>query len=54
MIDRFKNFNNFIEKAKEVHNGYYSYDKVNYINARKNVVITCPIHEISNNFLIII
>jgi very-short-patch-repair endonuclease len=37
-------FNNFIQKANNIHNGFYSYKKVNYINVRKNVVITCPTH----------
>lgn len=38
------NYLNFIKKSKEIHNGFYNYDKVNYKNARTNVVITCPIH----------
>lgn len=37
-------FDSFINKAIEIHNGFYSYDKVDYVNARKKVVITCPIH----------
>ena len=44
MSDKFENFNNFIERAKNIHNGFYSYDNVDYINARKDVTITCPIH----------
>jgi hypothetical protein len=34
----------FFEKALEKHNNYYSYDKVDYINAKTNILITCPIH----------
>jgi hypothetical protein len=34
----------FLEKANNMHNYFYSYDKVNYINARSKVIITCPIH----------
>ena len=44
MINRFKNFNNFIEKANKIHNGYYSYDKVNYINAKTKISIICREH----------
>lgn len=34
----------FISKAMEKHNGKYSYTNCNYIGARYNVKITCPIH----------
>ena len=34
----------FIKEAKEVHNNKYTYEKVNYINAKTKVTITCPIH----------
>jgi len=34
----------FIEKAKEVHGGYYSYDKTVYIRSKQKVIITCPEH----------
>lgn len=34
----------FIEEAKRVHNGFYSYDKSCYIDAKTNVIITCPVH----------
>lgn len=37
-------FNNFIKKSNIVHNGYYSYNDVNYSNARTKVEITCPKH----------
>lgn len=34
----------FIQKATELHEGFYTYDKTNYINCRSMVTITCPIH----------
>ena len=34
----------FIQKAKEVHGNKYDYSKVNYINSKTNVVITCKDH----------
>ncbi len=34
----------FVEKAKIIHDGKYIYDKVIYINSSKKVVITCPDH----------
>ena len=34
----------FIERAKEVHNDKYDYSKVNYENCRTKVCITCPEH----------
>ena len=34
----------FVAKANCIHNNYYSYDKVNYINSYTKVIITCPIH----------
>lgn len=34
----------FINKAREVHNGKYKYDKVNFINSVRKVIITCPEH----------
>lgn len=34
----------FIEKSSKVHNGKYSYNKVNYRKNQENVIITCPIH----------
>lgn len=36
--------NDFIQKAAELHNGFYSYDHTKYINCRTAVLITCPIH----------
>jgi hypothetical protein len=38
------NFQNFIDKAKEIHSSFYNYDKVKYKNARTKVTITCPVH----------
>lgn len=35
---------NFIEKAKKIHNGKYDYSKTKYITAIKPVIITCPLH----------
>lgn len=34
----------FIEKANSIFNGKYSYEKVNYVNYKTEVTITCPIH----------
>ena len=34
----------FIEKASQIHNNYYDYSKVNYINSKTKVIIICPIH----------
>ena len=34
----------FINKAREVHNGKYKYDKVNFINSVRKVIISCPDH----------
>ena len=34
----------FIEKAMAVHNGFYDYSAVEYINSHTHVQITCPIH----------
>lgn len=34
----------FIDKAKDIHAGKYSYSKCYYNNSRTKVVITCPIH----------
>ena len=34
----------FIEKAKGVHNNKYDYSKVVYINSRSKITITCPTH----------
>lgn len=34
----------FIEKSRQVHGDKYDYYKVEYVNNRTKVVITCPIH----------
>jgi very-short-patch-repair endonuclease len=34
----------FICKAKEIHSDKYDYSKVEYINSREKIIITCPIH----------
>jgi len=44
------NSKEFIEKAQKVHHNpdgspKYTYDNVNYVNSKKNVLITCPIHS---------
>jgi hypothetical protein len=33
-----------ISRFKEVHGGSYSYERVNYVNSRAKVSITCPVH----------
>lgn len=35
---------NFLARAKEIHQGKYDYSKVNYISALKKVCIICPEH----------
>lgn len=43
-----KHFNlgkgNFVEKANAVHNGFYDYSAVEYVNSHTYVQIICPIH----------
>lgn len=39
---RIKNTEDFIKKAKDVHNNYYTYDKTNYVSTRTKMIITCP------------
>lgn len=34
----------FIEKANNVHNGYYSYNKTVYMGTDNKTTITCPVH----------
>ena len=34
----------FISKAKLVHNNFYDYNNINYSNANNKINITCPIH----------
>jgi hypothetical protein len=34
----------FIQKARDLHEGFYTYDNTNYTNSRTLITITCPIH----------
>jgi Zn finger protein HypA/HybF involved in hydrogenase expression len=34
----------FISKANKIHNNTYDYSKVNYVNSKTKVIITCPVH----------
>ena len=34
----------FIEESNMIHNNFFNYDKINYINNSTDVIITCPIH----------
>ena len=34
----------FIKKATKKYNNYYNYDKVDYINNRTPITVTCPVH----------
>ena len=34
----------FIKRANEIHNRFYDYSLVNYVNAKTKVIIKCPIH----------
>lgn len=36
----------FIKRAKEIHNGIYNYDAVNYVNSKTKVQISCSKHGI--------
>jgi hypothetical protein len=36
--------NDFIDKAKEIHNDKYDYSKINYIKMNEKVIITCKEH----------
>lgn len=38
------NTSDFIEKAQSVHGNEYDYSKVNYVNNKTNVIITCKLH----------
>lgn len=38
------NSEDFIEKAKNIHNDKYDYFKTEYVNNTTKVIITCPIH----------
>lgn len=41
---RAKTNEDFKEEASKVHNNFYNYDKVNYVNWNEDVIITCPNH----------
>jgi hypothetical protein len=34
----------FIQKAIDLHEGFYSYSQTKYVNSRSAVIVTCPIH----------
>lgn len=34
----------FIERCTKIHNGFYNYDKTNYVGQHEKVIIICPIH----------
>lgn len=37
-------FDEFLEKANFVHNGFYNYNQVNWLEAKSKIDIICPIH----------
>lgn len=48
MEDGIKMYNNndFIDKANNVHNNFYNYSLVNYVNSKSKVKIICPEHGV--------
>lgn len=38
------NTESYVAKAKEVHNGFYTYESVNYADAGSTITVTCPKH----------
>ena len=38
------NTNEWIEKAKYVHNNYFSYEKSEYKGSNNKIIVTCPVH----------
>ena len=43
--ERIKKANNkFVKEASELHNNKYDYSKSNYMSAKENIIIICPIH----------
>lgn len=34
----------FVTKAKYVHNNFFSYERCNYVDSQSKVIVTCPIH----------
>lgn len=45
VIKRSSNSDEFIRKARIVHNDKYDYSKVKYKNVHDKVIIICPIHS---------
>lgn len=39
-----KSIENFIKQANEIYKNKYNYDKVDYVNDKTPIIITCPIH----------
>jgi hypothetical protein len=39
-------YNTFIEKSNLVHNNYYEYSGINYINSKTKITIMCPVHGV--------
>jgi Zn finger protein HypA/HybF involved in hydrogenase expression len=39
-----KNIDDFLNQVNITHNNFFSYDKINYINNKTDIVVTCPIH----------
>jgi hypothetical protein len=44
MNKRTLSVDDFIEKAKQIHNNKYSYDKINYSKRNDHIIIICPVH----------
>lgn len=36
----------FIQRSNDVHDSYYDYSKVDYVNSHTKVLILCPIHGV--------
>jgi len=34
----------FIKRSNIIHNNFFSYDKIIYVNNKTKIIITCPIH----------
>lgn len=43
-VKGFMSTEEFIDRATKIHNGKYSYEKVEYTGINNQVIITCPIH----------
>jgi hypothetical protein len=44
ILTRMKTFEQFIEESNQIHNNYYDYSKVNYIDYNTKIIIICPKH----------